>query len=216
MVVRFAMFMVSPPAVMDNTSGARVPGYVAPMCPKPSRSPTLPPPQPLLSPEHIAARVAELAREIDAAVPPGVLHVVVILRGAFVFAADLIRCLPRELHCDFLGVRSYGAATETSGVVEITHDLGLPITGKHVLVVEDIVDTGLTLRHLLELLAIRRPASIRVCALLDKPARRQVSVPVDFVGFTIPDRFVVGYGLDYDQRYRNLPYVGVIEAHEPT
>jgi len=181
------------------------------MCPQHSRPPALPPPQPLLSAERIAARVAELAREIDAALPPGAIVVVVVLRGAFVFAADLVRRLPRDLRCDFLGVRSYGAATQTSGVVEITHDLALPITGQHVLLVEDIVDTGLTLRHLLDLLATRQPASIRVCALLDKPARRQLRAPVDFVGFEIPDRFVVGYGLDHDQLYRNLPYIGVIE-----
>ena len=199
---------------MDNPSGALVPGYVASMCPKHSRSPALPPP--MLRPEQIAARVAELASEIDAALPPGTVHVVVVLRGAFVFAADLIRCLARDLRCDFLGVRSYGSATETSGVVQITHDLGLPITGQQVLLVEDIVDTGLTLRHLLALLATRQPASVRVCALLDKPSRRRVQVPVDFVGFTIPDHFVVGYGLDHDQRYRNLPYVGVIEeTNEP-
>jgi hypoxanthine phosphoribosyltransferase len=179
-----------------------------------SCSQPLRPPQPLLSAERIAGRVAELAREIDAALPPGAIHVVAVLRGAFVFAADLIRHLPRDLRCDFLGVRSYGAATETSGVVEITHDLALPITGQHVLLVEDIVDTGLTLRHLLDLLATRQPASLRVCALLDKPARRRLPVPVDFVGFAIPDRFVVGYGLDHDQRYRNLPYVGVIEGPE--
>ncbi len=174
--------------------------------------PSVLPPQPWLSAARIAHRVAELAREIDAAFPPGTLHVVVVLRGAFVFAADLVRCLPRDLRCDFLGVRSYGAATESSGVVEITHDLREPIAGKQVLLVEDIVDTGLTLRHLLDLLAIRQPASLRVCTLLDKPTRRRVAVPVDFVGFEVPDRFVVGYGLDHDQRYRNLPFVAVIEG----
>ena len=169
------------------------------------------PPRPLISAEAIAARLAALGQEIAARLPAGTIHVVVVLRGAFVFAADLIRVLPRDVRCDFLAVRSYGTATETSGIVEITHDLGLPIAGEHVLLVEDIVDTGLTLRHLLELLATRRPRSVRVCALLDKPARRRAEVPVDFVGFTIPDRFVVGYGLDHDQRYRNLPYVGVLD-----
>ena len=144
-------------------------------------------------------------------IPPGIVQVVAVLRGAFVFAADLIRALPRDVRCDFLAVRSYGSATETSGVVQITQDLSLPITGRHVLLVEDIVDTGLTLRHLLDLLATRRPASLRVCTLLNKLSRRQTEVSVDFVGFEIPDRFVVGYGLDHDQRYRNLPYVGVIE-----
>ncbi len=172
------------------------------------------PARPLLSAADLAARVAELGREIAARLPPGPLHVVVVLRGAFIFAADLVRALPREVRCDFLAIRSYGSATETSGIVEITHDLELPITGKHVLVVEDIVDTGLTLRHLRDLLATRQPASVHVCALLDKPSRRRSEVAVDFVGFTIPDHFVVGYGLDHDQRYRNLPYVGVLP--EPT
>jgi hypoxanthine phosphoribosyltransferase len=172
-------------------------------------------PPPLISAAHIAARVAALAGEIDVALPPGPVYVVAVLRGAFVFAADLIRALPRDVRCDFLGVRSYGSATETSGVVQITHDLALPIAGQHVLLVEDIVDTGLTVRHLLDLLATRQPASLRVCALLDKPERRQTRVSVDFVGFTVPDRFVVGYGLDHDQRYRNLPYVGVLEGKVP-
>ncbi len=128
------------------------------------------------------------------------------------FMADLVRALPRETCCDFLAVRSYGSATETSGVVQITHDLSLPVTGQHVLLVEDIVDTGLTLRHLMQLLATRGPASLHTCALLSKPSRRRVQVKVDFVGFEVPDQFVVGYGLDFDQRYRNLPYIGVIET----
>lgn len=172
-------------------------------------------PHPLISAEDIAARVAALGWEIATALPPGPVHVVAVLRGAFVFAADLIRALPREVRCDFLAVRSYGSATETSGVVEITRDLGLPITGQHVLLVEDIVDTGLTLRHLLDLLATRQPASLHVCALLNKTSRRQCKVSADFVGFEIPDRFVVGYGLDHDQRYRNLPYVGIVEETPP-
>jgi hypoxanthine phosphoribosyltransferase len=171
--------------------------------------PQLPPP--LISAEAIAARVRTMAGEIDAAFPPGPIHAVVVLRGAFMFAADLLRALTRDVRCDFLGVRSYGSATETSGVVAITHDLGMPISGQHVLLVEDIVDTGLTVRHLLDLLSTRQPASVRVCALLDKPNRRQTEVPVDFVGFVVPDRFVVGYGLDHNQRYRNLPYVGALD-----
>jgi hypoxanthine phosphoribosyltransferase len=180
-----------------------------------SRSPKPAPPPPLISAQDIAARVRGLAREIAVGIPSGTIHVVAVLRGAFVFAADLIRTLPRDVRCDFLAVRSYGSATETSGVVEITHDLGLPITGEHVLLVEDIVDTGLTLRHLLDLLATRQPASLHVCVLLNKPARRQTEVPVDFVGFEVPDCFLVGYGLDHDQRYRNLPYVGVLEEVAP-
>jgi hypoxanthine phosphoribosyltransferase len=180
------------------------------MLPEDSRPDAFPQPHPLISAETIAARLPILGQEIADRLPPGVIRVVVVLRGAFVFAADLIRALPRDVHCDFLAVRSYGPATETSGVVEITHDISTPIDGEHVLLVEDIVDTGLTLRHLLDLLATRHPASVHVCALLNKPSRRRTEVPVDFIGFEIQDRFVVGYGLDHDQRYRNLPYVGVI------
>ncbi len=169
------------------------------------------PPRPMIGAADISARVRDLGKEIGNALPTGMVHVVGILRGAFVFMADLVRALPRDTRCDFLAVRSYGSATETSGVVEITHDLSLPITGQHVLLVEDIVDTGLTLRHLLQLFATRNPASLHTCAFLNKPSRRQVDVRLDFVGFEVPDRFVVGYGLDCDQLYRNLPYVGVIE-----
>jgi hypoxanthine phosphoribosyltransferase len=172
-------------------------------------------PRPLLDEAQISARVKVLAREIDASLPNGTVYVVGVLRGAFVFTADLVRALPRDTHCDFLAVRSYGSATETSGVVEITHDLSLSISGQHVLLVEDIVDTGLTLRHLQQLLGTRRPASLHTCALLSKPARRRVDVAVDFVGFEVPDIFLVGYGLDLDQHYRNLPYVGVIQGEPP-
>jgi hypoxanthine phosphoribosyltransferase len=169
------------------------------------------PPRRLFSAEQIAARVTELGEEIDATLPAGPIHVVGILRGAFIFLADLVRAMDRDVRCDFLAVRSYGSATETSGVVQITHDLSMPIAEQHVLVVEDIVDTGLTLRHLLDLLETRRPASVHVCAFLNKPSRRRTQVPLHFVGFEIPDLFVVGYGLDHDQHYRNLPYLGVIE-----
>lgn len=172
-------------------------------------------PLPFISAEDIARRVGALGQEIAASLPPGTIHVITVLRGAFVFAADLIRAMPRDIRCDFLAVRSYGSATESSGIVEITHDLGLPITGEHVLLVEDIIDTGLTVRHLLDLLATRHPASVHVCTLLNKPSRRRTEVPVHFVGFEIPDRFVVGYGLDHDQRYRNLPHVGIIAEPLP-
>jgi hypoxanthine phosphoribosyltransferase len=155
--------------------------------------------------------VAALGNEIAVRLPEGSFAAVGILRGAFVFMADLVRAIPRDVRCDFLGVRSYGAATETSGVVQITSDLRLPISGKHVLLVEDIVDTGLTLRYLLDLLQAQGPASLQVCTLLNKPSRRRVEVPLDFVGFEIPDRFVVGYGLDAAQKYRNLPYVAVVD-----
>jgi hypoxanthine phosphoribosyltransferase len=127
------------------------------------------------------------------------------------FAADLVRAIPRDLHCDFLGVRSYGDATVSSGVVEITSDLGAPIAGRHVLLVEDIADTGLTLRYLLDLLRARGPASLHTCALLAKPALQASDIALDFVGFEAPDAFVVGYGLDAGQLYRNLPYVAVLD-----
>lgn len=167
---------------------------------------------PLITSDEIARRVTELATEISAAIPAGPLTIVGVLKGAFVFTADLVRRIDRELQCDFLTLRSYGDSTETSGVVEVTADLSLPIVGRHVLVVEDIVDTGLTLRYLRQIFEARGPASLRVCSLLDKPSRRRVDVVVDFVGFSIPDHFVVGYGLDAAQIYRNLPYIGVVSA----
>ena len=172
------------------------------------------PPRELISAAAIARRVAELGAEIDAKLPPGPLTVVGVLRGAFMFMADLVRTIPRELTCDFLGVRSYGDATVSSGVVEITSDLGAPIAGRRVLLVEDIVDTGLTLKYLMDLLWARGPASIHNCALLAKPSYRTSSgggPALDFVGFDAPDAFVVGYGLDAAQIYRNLPYIGALD-----
>jgi hypoxanthine phosphoribosyltransferase len=169
------------------------------------------PPRQLFSAQEIAARVAVLGQEICTTLPAGPILVIGILRGAFIFMADLVRAMPRDVRCDFLTVRSYGSATQTSGVVQITHDLSMPIAGQHVLVVEDIVDTGLTIRRLLDVLESRRPASLHVCALLNKPSRRRTQVALHFFGFEIPDLFVVGYGLDHDQRHRNLPYLGVIE-----
>jgi hypoxanthine phosphoribosyltransferase len=163
--------------------------------------------RPLIDAPTLAARVASLGTTIADTIPEGNLVVVGVLRGAFIFMADLVRALPREHHCDFLAVRSYGDATETSGVVEITSDLSSPIEGKHVLLVEDIVDTGLTLKYLVNLLEARKPRSLRVAALLSKPSRRRVEVAIDFVGFEVEDRFVVGYGLDAAQKYRHLPYV---------
>jgi hypoxanthine phosphoribosyltransferase len=160
----------------------------------------------------ISRRVAELGAEIDARLPPGPLTVVGVLRGAFLFMADLVRAIPRELQCDFLGVRSYGDATVSSGVVEITSDLGMPIAGRHVLLIEDIADTGLTLRYLHALLAARAPASIHTCVLLAKPAYHATGAPpLDFIGFEAPDAYVVGYGLDAAQLYRNLPYIAALE-----
>jgi hypoxanthine phosphoribosyltransferase len=167
-------------------------------------------PKELIPAETIARRVKALAAEIDGRVPPGPLTVVGVLRGAFVFMADLVRGIPRQLTCDFLGVRSYGDATVSSGVVEITSDLATTIEGRHVLLIEDIVDTGLTLKYLQDLLRARRPASLHTCALLAKPTLPP-DLKVDFVGFEAPNAFVVGYGLDAAQLYRNLPYIGAIE-----
>lgn len=172
--------------------------------------PTAPNVSSLISATEIGHRLDTLAAEIGRQIPAGPLTVITVLKGAFIFAADLVRRIDRELQCDFLTVRSYGDATETSGVVEVAADLSLPIEGRHVLVLEDIVDTGLTLRYLQNILQARNPASLRICALLDKPSRRRVDVAVDFVGFSIPDHFVVGYGLDAAQMYRNLPYIGVV------
>jgi hypoxanthine phosphoribosyltransferase len=166
---------------------------------------------PMLSAEEIAARVRELGAEITRDYQDRPLVLVCVLKGSFVFAADLARSIKTHLRVDFLGVRSYGEGTETSGVVQITQDLSRPIEHEDVLIVEDIVDTGLTIAHLMDLLRTRQPRSIKVCALLHKPARAKVAVKVDYLGFTIEDKFVVGYGLDFAERHRNLPYIGVVE-----
>jgi hypoxanthine phosphoribosyltransferase len=169
------------------------------------------PPAPLLTAEQIARRVRELAAEITRDYAGKDLVLVCVLKGSFVFASDLVRGIDLPLRVEFLGVRSYGVGTESSGVVQITHDLSRPIEHEHLLLVEDIVDTGLTVSHLIDLFRTRAPASVKVCALLHKPARARVPVAIDYLGFTIEDRFVVGYGLDYAERYRNLPYLGVLE-----
>jgi len=168
-------------------------------------------PKPLLSADKIASRIHELGARITADYAGRELVLICVLKGSFVFAADLARAIDLPLRVEFFGVKSYGAQTSSSGVVQITLDLAHPIADRDVLVVEDIVDTGLTLTYLLEQLKARGPASIKVAALLHKPARMQKAVLVDYLGFTIEDVFVVGYGLDHAERYRNLPYVGVIE-----
>jgi hypoxanthine phosphoribosyltransferase len=165
----------------------------------------------MLSSEQIATRVRDLGLDITRDYAERSLVLVCVLKGSFVFAADLARAIDLPLRIDFLGVRSYGQGTETTGVVQITQDLARPIEHEDVLLVEDIVDTGLTMAHLVELLRTRGPASVKICALLHKPTRARVAVAIDYLGFTIEDRFVVGYGLDLDDRYRNLPYVGVVE-----
>ena len=161
-----------------------------------------------LTEEQIAGRVQELGAEIRAHYGDEPVLCLGILKGSVLFLADLMRAMPGEVACDFLGVSSYEGTT-SSGVVRITHDLKTSIEGRHVLIVEDIVDTGLTLQFLLNTLKVRQPASLKVAALLDKPSRRTVAVPVDWIGFSIEDRFVVGYGLDLDERFRNLPFVGL-------
>ncbi len=163
----------------------------------------------LLTAEQIAARVRELGAQITRDYAGGDLVLVCVLKGSFVFAADLARAIDLPLRVDFLGVRSY-EGSETTGVVQITQDLSRPIDHEHVVLVEDIVDTGLTVGHLIELLRTRGPASVRVCSLLHKPARARVDVRVDYVGFTVDDRFLVGYGLDFAERYRNLPHISVL------
>jgi len=168
-------------------------------------------PATLLSREQIAVRVRELGEQITRDYAGRNLVLVCVLKGSFVFAADLARAIDLPLRIDFLGVRSYGQGTKTTGVVQITQDLERPIEHEDVLLIEDIVDTGLTMAHLVDLLRTRGPASVRICALLHKPIRTRVAVAIDYLGFTIDDRFVVGYGLDLDDRYRNLPYVGVVE-----
>jgi len=157
--------------------------------------------------ETIAARVAELGREIASDHEGEPLHLVCVLNGAFVFMADLVRAIDLPLSVDFLSVSSYGSGTKTTGQVKLIKDLDLDIHDKHVILVEDIVDTGLTMRYLLDYLAAHQPRSVKVAALLSKPARREVEVPVHYLGFTIEDAFVYGYGLDVDHLYRNVPFV---------
>jgi len=164
----------------------------------------------LLSGAQLQARIAELGREVAADYADRDPVLVSVLKGSIIFLADLIREMEIPLSLDLMEVSSYGASTESSGQVRILKDLSKPIEGRHVVVVEDIIDTGLTLNYLLKYLADKNPASIRIVCLLDKPARRLAEIPIDYRGFTIPDRFVIGYGLDYDERYRNLPYIGVL------
>jgi len=165
----------------------------------------------LIDEATIAAKVRELGALIARDFRGTDVVLVSILKGALPFLADLMRAIPIHVALDFLEVSSYGESTETSGVVRILKDLARPIEGRHVLVVEDILDTGNTLHYVLAHLRGQNPASVKLCALLDKPARRVVPIDVDYRGFTIPDRFVVGYGLDYAERYRNLPFIGVLK-----
>src|SRR5512146_1814781 len=162
----------------------------------------------LISEEELAARVRALGEQITRDHAGYTLVGIGVLKGSFIFLADLVRAIDLPISVDFIGISSY-QGTSTSGVVQITSDLTRPIDGKHVLLVEDIVDTGLSMRYLLDNLATRHPASLEVCALLEKPARARVEVPIRYRGFVIGDEFVVGYGLDWDGRLRNLPFIGV-------
>ena len=164
----------------------------------------------LFTPEQIQARVKELGAEITQAYQGRSLVLLCVLKGSFVFASDLARSIDLPLRIEFLGVQSYGDDTSSSGVVQITLDLTRPVEGEDVLLVEDIVDTGLTLDYLMTQLKARNPATVKVCALLHKPARTKKQVTIDFLGFTIDDVFVVGYGLDWAQKYRNMPEIGVV------
>jgi hypoxanthine phosphoribosyltransferase len=165
----------------------------------------------LFTPEQIQARIAALGEEISRDYRDREVVLVCVLRGAVVFLSDLLRALRVPASVDFMAISSYGSDTRSTGVVRILKDLDDSVESKHVLVVEDIVDTGLTLNYLLDNLCHRNAASVRVCALLDKPARRRAEAQLDYVGFTVPDAFVVGYGLDCAQRYRGLPFVGILK-----
>ena len=165
----------------------------------------------LVTKEDVEKRISEMADEINRAYAGKSLHLVCVLKGGAFFMCELAKHLNMPVSLDFMSVSSYGSATKSSGVVKIVKDLDEPIKDKDVLVVEDIVDSGRTLSYLMEMLRDRGPKSLHLCTLLDKPERRVVEVNVDYTGFQIPDKFVVGYGLEYDQHYRNLPYIGVVE-----
>src|SRR4051812_31064340 len=168
----------------------------------------------LLSEEQIQKRVGELALEIRRDFP-GDLHVVAVLKGAFIFLSDLVRRIPGPVSLDFMALSSYAKGTTSSGEVRLLKDLDISLDGRNVIIVEDIVDTGLTLTYLQDILRARNPRSLRTACLLSKPSRRQVDVRVEYVGFTIEDRFVVGYGLDFAEQYRNLPNIAILNEQPP-
>jgi len=167
----------------------------------------------LLSAGQIRARVAELAAQIDRDYPEGPVYLIAVLKGSCFFLADLARAMKTPARIEFIGMSSYGQAQTTSGQVKLTHDLTAPIEGRDVIVVEDIVDTGVTLSYLRNVLVQRKPRSLRIAALLDKPERRRSAITVDYKGFEIPDKFVVGYGLDFAEDYRNLPDLCVLSQN---
>ena len=179
---------------------------MVPVTPATSAAPT-----PLYTAEQIHARVAELAASLETRFPKDATpHFVAVLTGSFVFLADLVRAMRRPVTVDFVRIASYGSGTTTSGTPRLVHGPNTDLRERHVVIVEDIIDTGLTLRALREHLLAARPRSLATVVLLDKPARRRATVPVDLVGFEIPDRFVVGYGLDHDGAHRHLPYLGIV------
>ena len=165
----------------------------------------------LLSEDEIREKVRELGGKITADYKNSNLMLVTVLKGAVVFLADLMRQIDVPAEVDFMVVSSYGSGVKSSGVVKIVKDLDVPLAGKDILIVEDILDSGLTLSYIKELLESRGPRSIRIATLLDKPSRRKVDLQADYIGFSVPDEFVIGYGLDYDEKYRNLPYIGILK-----
>ncbi len=170
--------------------------------------------QVLLTEEQIKKRVKELAHEISRDYYGRVPVLVSVLKGGILFLSDLMRELTVDHEIDFMSVSSYDGGVESSGIVRIIADLSINVEGKDVIIVEDIVDTGLTLDYIRHILLARHPKSLRICALLDKRARRKIDVPIDYVGFIVPDEFVIGYGLDYQEKYRNLPYIAILELEE--
>ena len=166
--------------------------------------------EPMFTADRIARRVKELGTQIERDYEGKELGLLGVLKGSYIFISDLARAIDLPLSIDFIGLSSYGEATESSGIVKITSDLTRPIERKHVVIVEDIVDTGLTMRYLLDNMATRRPASVKLCTLLHKPSRARTRIPIDYLGFEIEDRFVVGYGLDANDKYRNVPFIGVL------
>ena len=166
----------------------------------------------LITRHQLASRIAAMANEIRATLPDDDIHFVCVLKGAFLFLADLVRSLDDRVTIDFIAVSSYGAGKQSSGEVRLVKDVDTSLENRHVIIVEDIVDTGLTLHYLQDILRLRGPRSLRTACLLSKPSRRKVDARVDFIGFTIEDHFVVGYGLDFSEKYRNLPYIGVLDS----
>lgn len=165
----------------------------------------------LLSEEEVDSRIRAIGEQISKDYEGKEIHLVCVLKGGTFFMCELAKRITVPVSLDFMSVSSYGNGTESSGIIKIVKDLDEPLMGKDVIVIEDIIDSGRTLSHLLKMLKERKPASLRLCTLLDKPERRVVDVDIDYTGFQIPDEFIVGYGLDYAQKYRNLPYIGIVE-----